>query len=114
QAHDVLGLLIAELTLDAKPKWRTVWNGKGFAVQLVRKEGLRVESIEQIDTLIISLCLRSAERVRAMKHHVPGVRQHLSKFEDSAQGHSRPFSDRAPTFDAIMPGNLSARGHRTQ
>ncbi|EEF25729.1 conserved hypothetical protein, partial [Ricinus communis] len=48
-AHDVLGLLVAELPLHAQAQRRAVADARVAAVHAVGEQGLRVKGIDQVE-----------------------------------------------------------------
>jgi hypothetical protein len=80
-------------------------------VHAVGEDRLRVEGIDQIDALVIG---RAAEVVGAVQDDVARVRRQPRPLEHGSKRHAGPFADGTPALDAVVAGDLGARGHRAQ
>jgi len=53
-AHDIFGVLVTEMALDAQAQRRSALDPQILAVQRIGKDRLRMKGIDQIDALIIA------------------------------------------------------------
>src|SRR6185437_7257826 len=100
---DVLGHLVAELSLDPQPQRCPVGYIERLAVHVVGDDRLRMHRILQSDafvvltgTLLAAFRRIAVEVVRAVEDHVPGSGAHAGRAEQQTQRYSAPAADRAP------------------
>ncbi|EGE60570.1 hypothetical protein RHECNPAF_14110054 [Rhizobium etli CNPAF512] len=86
------------------------------AIHRIGKDRLRMEGVNEIDALIVPTAAikRLFVFVGAMEHDVARLRLQPDRLQQGAKRQARPFADRAPAFDAVVPGDLRARRHRLQ
>src|SRR6266550_8363998 len=113
-AHDVLGMLVSELTLDAKANGRAIGDRERFVVELVGKDGLWMVGVVHVDALVIRTAAVALHRIGAMEYHVTRRRCRPHGFQHRRQRRSFPFADRTPAFDAIVAGDLRSARQRAQ
>ena len=51
--HNIFCVLVAELPFDAQPQRGSMVSGQRLAIETVRKNGLRMECVDEIDAFII-------------------------------------------------------------
>ena len=107
-AHHIFCVLVAELPFDPQPQRGAVADRKRPVVEAMGKNGLRVESVDQIDAFVIlsGAVKRLFQNVGAMEDHEPGGGKKRGPREHDSQRNALPFADRAPPFDAVMAGDL--------
>src|SRR5450432_913039 len=112
--HDVLGLLVAELALDAQAQRRAVRHRQRLVVHGVGQDGLRVVGVDQVDALVVlaRAVQRLLERVAAVEDDVAGGLFQAGLIEQRAEPGPRPLADRRPALDAVVAGDLGARRER--
>ena len=117
EAHQVLGLLVAELALDPQAQRRAVRHRQVLAVHAVGQDGLRVEGVNEVDALVVEagavegllqVRRRSGTRHSARRLREPGVSQ------QHAQRDAGPLADGAPALDAVVARDLGAGRQRLQ
>src|ERR1700737_3724593 len=69
-AHDVLGMLVSELALDAKANRRAVGDRQRLVVELVGKYGLRMVGVVHVDAFVIRTAAVALHRIGAMEDHI--------------------------------------------
>src|SRR5438105_11967059 len=69
-AHDVLGMLVSELTLDAKADGRAIGDRQRLVVKLVGEDGLRMIGVVHVDAFVIRTAAVALHRIGAMEYHV--------------------------------------------
>ena len=104
---DVLGVLVAELRLDAEAKRRAIFDGHRSVIQFIGEDRLWMGGVDEIDTFVIVSAV--AVGIHAAKHDKFCLGRRLDSVHNLSQPHSFPFADHAPTFDAIVTGDLRAR-----
>src|ERR1700730_321128 len=52
-AHHIFGVLVAELPFDPQPQRGTVTDGERDVIESLGKNGLRMESVDQIDAFVL-------------------------------------------------------------
>src|SRR3954468_12913254 len=105
--HHIFGVLVAELALDPEPERGAVAGFEGRIVHRPGEDGLRMESVDQVDALIIR---NAAEIVGAVEDDVARLAPEPGAVKHQPQRQSGPLADRAPALDAIVAGDLGARG----
>jgi hypothetical protein len=73
-AHHIFGVLVAELPFDPQPQRGTMAYGERGVIETVGKNGLRMESVDQIDAFVIlpGAVKRLFKNVGAVEDHEPG------------------------------------------
>ncbi len=73
-AHHIFCLLVTELPFDPQPQGGTISDGERGIVETMRKNGLRMERVDEIDALVIlpGAVERLFQNVGAMEDHEPG------------------------------------------
>src|SRR6202453_4601377 len=115
-AHDVFGHLVAKLALDPHSQGRSVLDLERRVVHLVSEDRLRMKRVDEPDRLVIAAGVveRLFERVGAEQGDIarlwlePRSRQHRRQLR------ALPLADAAPALDAIVAGDLRARGQGAQ
>jgi len=107
-AHHIFCVLVAELAFDPQPQGGAMANGEQGIVETVRKNGLRMESVDQIDAFIIlsGAVERLLKNVGAMEDNEARRGEKRGLPEHDSQWYALPFADGTPPFDAVMAGDL--------
>src|SRR4029078_9182356 len=105
--HHVFRHLVTELPLDTQPQWCAIRNRQRLLVHIIGENGLRMESIDQIDALVVRRA--RAHHIGAMKDQITRVRLQTDTLQQRAKLGAFPFPDGAPAFDAIVARDLRAR-----
>ncbi len=81
------------------------------AVHVVGKDRLGMKGVDQVDTLVITSAAVEGllELIRTMQHRIAGVHLEPCPAQHSAQRHTGPLRNSAPTFHTIVPGDLRFR-----
>src|SRR5262249_49702288 len=109
-------------SLDTHPQGRTVRNWQRRTVHLVGEDGLGLQSVDEIEALVVADGLVVQGRaglsftsrfaafhgVRAIEDYKSILRPPTRPRKNLRQGRPRPFADAAPAFDAIMTRNLGS------
>src|ERR1043165_3511029 len=111
-AFDVFSLLVAQLAFDSEPQGRAMANFKRHIVHRIGENSLRMEGVDEVNALIIGRRAASDRlEIEAFEHDEARRGENAGPFKHAVKRRSGPFSNRAPTLDAIVPGDLAARGN---
>src|SRR3954447_21126668 len=105
-ALDIFRMLVAELALHAQAQRRSVRNGQQAVIHAPGEDRLGMECINQVDALVIGIL---AEAIGTVENDISGARAQSCRIQDAPQDDAMPFANGAPSFNAIVPGDLGPR-----
>src|SRR5690606_15457609 len=105
--RQVLGVLVAEVALDAQPQRSSVADRERLTVKLMGDERLRVERVVEVTAFVVR---HAAKIVGAAEDDEAGLFLEAGRVEDRRELRTGPLTDRTPAFDAVMAGDLRTLG----
>src|SRR6202140_5327373 len=66
-SHYILGVFVAQLTLNAQPQRCAVGDGQPFAVEVIGEYCLWMKGVDEIDTFVVRVCTH-LQSVGTIKH----------------------------------------------
>src|SRR5690606_10304829 len=106
-SSQVLGVLVAEVPLNAQPQRSSVADRERLTVKLMGDECLRVEGVVEVTAFVVR---HAAKIVGAAEDDEAGLFLEAGRVEDRRELRTGPLTDRTPAFDAVMAGDLRPLG----